>query len=146
VLDAAPVATSRSGSWTPWPRSPRRTAGDPADLFATDVRTHAPATEVMGRVRQLADELGAAPEGQGNDTASRIAFMVGGYVGAGQLGQDDAIGTLLDAIAGWTYAEPGDARTTENTIMRQVEEGAKHPRPWEAARFQDGATRTAPPW
>jgi P4 family phage/plasmid primase-like protien len=101
---------------------------------------HAPADEVMGRIRQLADELGSTPDGYGNETAARIAFMVGGYVGAGQVDETTAVGVLLDAIAGWGYADPADAGKMENTIIRQVAEGSKHPRPWEAARFQDGGT------
>jgi P4 family phage/plasmid primase-like protien len=141
VLDNAPVADLPQwivDALAPKPPVHRETG---SDLFAT-ARTHAPATEVMGRVRQLADELAAAPEGQGNDTASRIAFMVGGYVGAGQLDEHAAIATLLDAIAGWSWTAESPATTTENTIVRQVQEGAKHPRPWEAARFQETAADT----
>lgn len=143
VVDPAPVADLPQ-----WivdrlaPKPPQHKPADPRDLFSRGARPHAPADEVMARVRQLADELGAVPEGMGNDTAARIGWQVGQYVGAGQLAEDQAIGILLDAIAGWTYTDVTDARTMENTIVRQVQEGAKHPRAWEAARFQDGAAST----
>jgi putative DNA primase/helicase len=110
----------------------------PPALPSSHQPAHAPAGEVTERVRQLAAELEFAPDGEGNATAARSAFMVGGYVGAGQIDETTAVGMLLDAIAGWTYKSPSDARTMETTIVRQVAEGAKHPRPWEAARFQDG--------
>lgn len=102
--------------------------------------THAPAAEVLARVDTLAAELAQAPEGAGNATAARIAFMVGGYVGAGQLTPGEASDALLGAIAGWTYRDSAGARAMENTILRQLAEGAKNPRAWEAARFLDGAT------
>lgn len=103
---------------------------DPAVLAATG--------EVVDRVRALAKELEEAPEGSGNDTAARVAFMVGQYVGAGQIDDTTAIGILLDAISGWSYAQGIDARVMESTIIRQVSEGANSPRPWEAAQFQGG--------
>lgn len=107
-----------------------RTLIDPAVLAATG--------EVVERVRVLAKELEEAPEGAGNDTAARVSFMVGQYVGAGQIDDTTAIGILLDAISGWSYANGMDARVMESTIIRQVSEGANSPRAWEAAQFQGG--------
>jgi P4 family phage/plasmid primase-like protien len=115
-------------------RKPARPIAPPTaaqNLF----HTAAPARDVAERVRQLAEELAAAPEGQGNDTAARLAFMAGGYVGAGQIHRDDAIGILLDGISGWTYRSSADERTMQNTIIRQVDEGTGSPRPWQAASF-----------
>ena len=102
--------------------------------------SHAPAEEVTARIAALASELAAAPEGAGNDTAARIAFMAGGYVGAGQVTSAEASDALLGAIAGWTYRDAQGARSMESTILRQLAEGAKSPRPWEAARFLEGST------
>jgi P4 family phage/plasmid primase-like protien len=98
--------------------------------------TAAPASDVQDRVRQLSTELADTAEGSRNDTAARIAFMVGGYVGAGQIDITTATGILLDAIAGWPDDDT-EMRMHQNTIVRQVEEGAKHPRTWEAARFPE---------
>ena len=95
-------------------------------------RPPASTSDVHARLAELCGELAAAPEGQGNDTAARIAFMVGGYCGAGQLTEHEATSALLDAIAGWQYRKPGDARTMESTIIRQVLEGTMSPREWHA--------------
>lgn len=110
--------------------SPSQPAG--AELQGAPRRQLASGGEVIARVRQLAAELRDAPSGQGNDTAARLGFMAGQYVGAGQIDQDEAVEILLDSIAGWTYAKASDARAMENTIVRQVAEGAKSPRPWVA--------------
>lgn len=138
VEDAAPVALLPE--WVLEALAPKpviHTPPNPEDLFTTPQAVHAPADEVQNRVRVLSLELGSAPDGEGNHTAARIAFMVGGYVGAGQIDEALAVALLLEGIAGWTYREASDERTMEATIRRQVAEGAKSPRPWEATRFQD---------
>lgn len=86
---------------------------------------------LLARIEALQLELEAAPKGEGNATAARIAYMVGQYVGAGQIGEDEAVGLLLDAIAGWTYDLPRDERTMQSTIIRQVGKGMEKPRAWE---------------
>jgi hypothetical protein len=145
VLDAAPVAPLPQ-----WivdalaPKPPAHRPATPPTCSGTTSAPTPPPPRSWAACGSWPTSWAQPPRARGTTPPSRIAFMVGGYVGAGQLDEDDAIGALLDAIAGWTYAEPGDARTMENTIIRQVEEGAKHPRAWEAARFQDGGPRTAP--
>jgi putative DNA primase/helicase len=113
-------------------------AGDP--LWAPRAE-HAPADEVLARVRQLAEVLAAAPDGQGNATAARMAYMAGGYVGAGQIADDEAADLLIRALDTWSYREADDRRRDERTIRAQIAEGAKHPRAWEAAR---GGSAAAP--
>jgi putative DNA primase/helicase len=103
-----------------------RPAGVPVVLAA------APA--VAARVAQLAAELHDAPEGAGNDEANRIAFMVGGYVGAGQLVHEDAFDALMEAIGDWGYRDVKGARGMLNTIDRALQDGAHQPRAWEALR------------
>lgn len=105
---------------------PVRPSGLPVVLAA--------APDVAARVRQLAAELQDAPENTGNDTATRIACMVGGYVGAGQLEYEEAREILCAALDGWTWA-PGKPRSgMESTIERQLQFGMRSPRPWEATR------------
>ena len=87
--------------------------------------------DVSARVEELAGQLALAPDGQGNDTANRVAFWTGQYVGAGQIDEDDAIGILLDAISGWQWRNPGDFRAMSDTIIRSVRSGMDDPRPWE---------------
>ncbi len=94
---------------------------------------HAPASEVVARVRVLASELADAPDGQGNAAAARVAYMAGGYVGAGQIGGDEAADLLIHALDGWTYRDPSDRYRDERTIRSQIAEGSKAPRAWEAA-------------
>lgn len=93
----------------------------------------APAGEVLQRVQQLCDELNQAPEGSGNDTAARIAFMVGQYVGAGQLDRAEAIAALENSVAGWGYRNPRDFDGMCRTIAGQVDKGSESPRAWEAS-------------
>lgn len=85
---------------------------------------------VLERVRQLAAELADAPVGAGNATAARVAWMAGGYVGAGQITAEAVEEILLGAVAGWNWDSPQDERAMRRTIRRQIEEGSDHPRPW----------------
>jgi P4 family phage/plasmid primase-like protien len=105
----------------------------PADLLSSPQSSHAPADEVIARVGVLADELAGAPDGEGNNTAARVAFMVGGYVGAGQIDENHAVTLLTDSIASWTYRNATDEQTMMTTIRRQITEGTKSPRAWEAS-------------
>lgn len=82
-------------------------------------------------IQELCDELSRAPEGQGNDTAARIAYMVGQYVGAGQLSAQDAAHRLWSAVSWWHWTNPADQNTMLRTITNQVDEGARHPRAWD---------------
>lgn len=96
----------------------------------------APAAEVHERVQQLAGDLASAPEGTRNDTAARVSFMVGQYVGAGQITYNEAEAALFGALAGWP--DPADEiRMHERTIQNALQAGQAQPRPWEAARFPD---------
>jgi putative DNA primase/helicase len=97
-------------------------------------RTGAPLAaqeRVVRRVNYLADELREAPEGSGNDTAARVGYMAGQYVGAGQMDEEDAISILLDAVSGWNHQNPRGADALRATIERQVSEGMRNPRAWE---------------
>lgn len=85
---------------------------------------------VLQRVRQLATELADAPIGVGNATAARVAWMAGGYVGAGQITSDQAVEILSGSVSGWSWDNAQDERAMMRTIRRQVEAGADHPRPW----------------
>lgn len=113
------------------PTRPAPVASTAASLYA-NVAT---ADDVQDRVRQLSITLGQAAEGEGNNTAAAIAYMVGQYVGAGQIDALTAEASLLEGIAHWTYRETADQAAMERTIRLQIAEGAKSPRPWEAARF-----------
>jgi P4 family phage/plasmid primase-like protien len=87
--------------------------------------------EVLARLEDLAGQLEAAPDGQGNATASRIAFWCGQYVGAGQLDEDEVIGRLLDAISSWQWRSSSDFTSMSSTIIRGVKDGVSNPRAWE---------------
>ncbi len=97
--------------------------------------------QVLARVRSLADELQGAPFGQGNNTAARVAFMTGQYVGAGQLERTEAMGVLLEAVAGWTWeSRDSDFRVMVRTIESSLDEGSRRPRPWKTQiRFEASA-------
>lgn len=114
-----------------------RSALAPSQAAPADVeQPHAPATthfvpasddEVKARIAVLAEELRTAENGQRNDTAARVAYMAGQYVGAGQLDHDYICAELLKAVEGW----PNPDKTRE-TITRQAREGATNPRAWSA--------------
>ena len=107
--------------------------GRPEPLDAADLVHLAPADEVQARVVELAVELAAAPDGMGNDIASTTAWKVGGYVGAGQVDRDWALAALLAAFDGWTWRKARDESTMRRTVERQLDAGARFPRPWTAA-------------
>lgn len=90
----------------------------------------ATAEEVMHRVRNLADQLADAPEGEGNDTAARIAFMVGGYVGAGQVDAEEALSELVAALDDWSWRDSKSRQAMYNTVRTCLTAGAEHPRAW----------------
>lgn len=100
----------------------------PAAVVAGPV---APDDLVTARVQELADELQAAPDGEGNHVAARVSFMAGQYVGAGQVDQDETIATLLDAVSGWSWRSGADERSMHSTIIRGVQDGTHRPRAWE---------------
>lgn len=87
---------------------------------------------VRARVEQLRDEL-AGTEDHANDEASRIASMVGGYVGAGQISHEEAYDILIEAFNGWTFHK-GSLATQRNTVKNQLLWGERNaPRAWEAS-------------
>jgi putative DNA primase/helicase len=90
--------------------------------------------ETLARIGELAAELAEAPEGTGNDTANRVAFMAGQYAAAGQVELDEAEEILTEALASWSWAKSRDHDTMLNTIRRSLENGAAgDARPWIAA-------------
>lgn len=120
----------------------RRNLGHDVTLPFAPAGTHRPpatAEDVRARIAQLAGELAAAAPGTRNDTAARLAFMVGGYVGAGQIDEREAVRTLVDAA---TWADAHDVQTIE----RQLSEGMNTPRPWEPPykRHEPPASAAAP--
>lgn len=129
-------------------RSPSPAVQDPGveDLFSSSATSRSVGLDQ--HVRDLCNELARAPEGQGNDTAARIAYMLGQYVGAGQLSTQNAARELMSAVAGWRWTQPGDKNAMWATIVRQVAEGSRNPRAWDqpygnyggGSAFQDFTT------
>lgn len=105
-------------------RAKRRTPHAPAVVNAKP-RTKVSEGErqgVLERLDELAQEITDAPAGTGNATTLSVATRAGGYVAAGQITMDDALGALGPAA---------DARDHLDTLRRQLEWGAKaEPRPW----------------
>ena len=92
----------------------------------------APTDRVVQRVQALSDELSACTTGA-NDLAARLCVMVGNYVGAGQIGIDQAEAIMAGAVTDWSWADPKDEPSMHKTIRRQIEFGAQRTdRPWEA--------------
>lgn len=92
-----------------------------------------PANDVLDRVQQWAQELARAPEGKGNQTANRTAFMVGQYVGAGQIERSDAEESMQAALNGWTWRRgASDERAMRHQISKSIGDGMRTPRMWDA--------------
>lgn len=85
---------------------------------------------VVRRVHDLAAQIAAAPDGQGNHTAAQVAYMAGQYVGAGQITADAVLSILEGGYSSWTFKRTGDRQTMAGTIRRQVESGMNVPRIW----------------
>lgn len=88
--------------------------------------------EVVSHIAELATQLRDALDGEGNETASRVAAYCGSYVGAGQIGEQYVLAALFDAIKGWTWRHSEDFKAMERTIESQVQWGIAHPREWKA--------------
>lgn len=86
--------------------------------------------EALARVYQHAQELTAAPEGQGTDTANRLAFEAGQYVGAGQADRAQVEEIMLSAIGGWGWRRPGDEQAMRRQIGKSITDGMASPRLW----------------
>jgi hypothetical protein len=85
---------------------------------------------VRARVDRLAGELAGAPEGSGNNQATRIGFLVGQYIGAGQIPFDQGRAALEAALATWTWRDESSRTGVHMSLQRALEDGAKTPRPW----------------
>lgn len=90
----------------------------------------ATSAEAWGRVQEQAQRLADAAEGVGNDTAARVSFMVGQYVGAGQVDRAEAEDELLQALSGWTWRDRRTHQAMRATIRRGLDRGAASPRAW----------------
>lgn len=93
--------------------------GEPAGRWVTKTR-----------VDVLVSELRKAPLGKGNVEAARISFMVGQYVGAGQISLEDAEKALTKAVSHWTWVAPQDKAVMLGTISRSLQAGAGVPKSW----------------
>lgn len=134
LLDAQTEVTSKAS-----PSSPI-----PFDLPSTSL-PRASADETLARVRQLATELSQAPEGQGNVTAARVAYMAGQYVGAEQIDQRLACEVLRAGLQDWTWRCATDAEAMSRTIASQVRAGMKVPRYWAASGATSAPVTPSPP-
>jgi putative DNA primase/helicase len=81
------------------------------------------------------NELRSAGRGQRNNTASSVAFSLGGLVGGGYLTEEQVFDALFDATksAGWDRKEE---RRTSGTIRRQIRFGAQKPRMIPPSKYQ----------
>jgi bifunctional DNA primase/polymerase-like protein len=69
------------------------------------------------------EEVRNAPEGEGNQTINRIAFMIGQYVPHGWISQDEAVERLVEAVNSWAHPHP----QASYTIRRAVRQGMAEP-------------------
>lgn len=99
---------------------------DPVDP-TTDPVTAVEPTEapgwLAGSIETKLEEVRNAPEGEGNQTINRIAFMIGQYVPHGWISRAEAEERLLEAVQSWAHPHPQAAYT----IRRAVHQGMQEP-------------------
>lgn len=64
-----------------------------------------------------------APEGQGNDTINRMAYMIGQYIPNGWLTEEEAHAWLMEAVGTWAHPHP----SADYTIRRALSQGQAQP-------------------
>lgn len=76
-----------------------------------------------GVLRHSLERVAAAPEGARNDTLTREAFLLGQWIGGGEL---DPVG-IVQALE-HAHPKPMDEKKVRSTIQRQLAYGAGYPR------------------
>lgn len=77
------------------------------------------ASSVAAKLQAVRD----APDGAGNETINRMAYMIGQYVPNGWVTEEDAHAWLMDAVASWSHPHPA----ADYTIRRALSQGQAHP-------------------
>ena len=77
------------------------------------------AASVASKLQAVRD----APDGAGNDTINRMAYMIGQYIPNGWVTEEDAHAWLMDAVASWAHPHPA----ADYTIRRALSQGQAHP-------------------
>lgn len=77
------------------------------------------ASSIASKLQAVRD----APDGQGNDTINRMAYMIGQYVPNGWITYEDAHAWLMDAVRSWAHPHP----SADYTITRALNQGQQHP-------------------
>jgi len=111
-------------------------------------RPRADDAAVLARVYELAEQLGATPDGSGFGAISSLAYRAGQYVGAEQLSEHQANRIMRGALDGWTWRKFGDDVKMRALVTRQIKAGTRKPRPWTAGEAlptvtPDGGTEAA---
>lgn len=93
----------------------------------------------QARIAVLCEEIASAPEGSGNDTVNRCAFMIGQLVSGN--GDSEELHTAawdgIDAALGsWSYARALDEEATQRTARLAFDRGTAQPLAWEAPSVQ----------
>jgi hypothetical protein len=76
-----------------------------------------------GVLRHALERLSAAPEGARNEQLVREAFLLGQWIGGGEL-DPSGIAAALEAA----HPRPCDEKKVRSTIQRSLVDGAQHPR------------------
>jgi hypothetical protein len=94
----------------------------------------ASAAVTWNRAKKLAETLRDAGEGDGQETAKRVAYKVGAYVVHNGIDADKARDLLLDAVSGWTWREPNHRLEMVRTIDNCMRNGGTAERGWQSAK------------
>jgi len=97
---------------------------DPSTAASSTAVQQTPTPGWLARsVEDKIAEVRDAPDGMGNITINRIAYMIGQYVPHGWIAFDDAEHRLREAVASWRFPHPKAAYT----IRRALTDGSKDP-------------------
>jgi putative DNA primase/helicase len=78
---------------------------------------------VAGSIGEKVEAVRTAPDGEGNNTINRMAYMIGQYVPHGWITFDDAHRRLMEAVGAWAQPHP----QADYTIRRALQQGASDP-------------------
>jgi hypothetical protein len=90
---------------------------------------------IQRRVDQLRQNVVNAPDGEKHHVLNKMAYTIGGFVGAGQVTQQEAEAIMEQAILENGRAK--DLRAARKTILSAIERGAERPLAIEQRRKRD---------
>jgi hypothetical protein len=98
---------------------------EPPSVIDNTVTYHTDDDTVRSRIEYQLNKIVMAPDGEKHHTLNKVAYTIGGYVGAGHISEMDAISQLDAAITANGRAD--DLQAARRTIETAVARGSAAP-------------------